>query len=127
MGLLCSSLTMEEVTKMFPKLFGPVRIGGQEIKNRAAMTAMGVNLSAAGGVNDGIVAFYEARVMGDAVRGGRIVNATQDAYGQAFVFESLGMPETIIDKAWGMFPLHTGQKTVPPQLEESNVAEEELT
>ena len=25
--------------------------------------------------------------MGDAVRGGRIVDATQDAYGQAFVFE----------------------------------------
>jgi hypothetical protein len=32
-------------------------------------------------------AFPDARVMGDAVRGGRIVDATQDAYGQAFVFE----------------------------------------
>ena len=31
--------------------------------------------------------FPDARVMGDAVRGGRIVDATQDAYGQAFVFE----------------------------------------
>jgi len=35
--------------KMFPKLFSPVRIGGLEIKNRVAMTAMGVNLAAAGG------------------------------------------------------------------------------
>jgi hypothetical protein len=32
-------------------------------------------------------AFPEARVIGDAPRGGRILDATQDAYGQAFVFE----------------------------------------
>ena len=32
-------------------------------------------------------AFPEARVIGDAARGGRILEATQDAYGQAFVFE----------------------------------------
>ncbi|MEK8124424.1 hypothetical protein WOB59_15550 [Methylocystis sp. IM4] len=32
-------------------------------------------------------AFPDARVIGDAVRGGRIVDSTQDAYGQAFVFE----------------------------------------
>ncbi|MGE5761528.1 MAG: FAD-dependent oxidoreductase, partial [Gemmatimonadota bacterium] len=32
-------------------------------------------------------AFPEARFVGDSVRGGRIVDATQDAYGQAFVFE----------------------------------------
>jgi pyruvate/2-oxoglutarate dehydrogenase complex dihydrolipoamide dehydrogenase (E3) component len=32
-------------------------------------------------------AFPDARIIGDAVRGGRIVDATQDAYGQAFVFE----------------------------------------
>lgn len=31
--------------------------------------------------------FSEVRVIGDAARGGRIVDATQDAYGQAFVFE----------------------------------------
>ena len=50
---------------MFPKLFSPVRIGGLEIKNRVAMTAMGVNLAAAGGgVNDDIIAFYEARARG---------------------------------------------------------------
>jgi len=56
---------MEEVTKMFPKLFSTVRIGGLEIKNRVAMTAMGVNLAAAGGgVNDDIIAFYEARARG---------------------------------------------------------------
>jgi hypothetical protein len=32
-------------------------------------------------------AFPDAHVIGDAARGGRIVDATQDAYGQAFVFE----------------------------------------
>jgi thioredoxin reductase len=32
-------------------------------------------------------AFPEAHVIGDAAHGGRIVDATQDAYGQAFVFE----------------------------------------
>jgi 2,4-dienoyl-CoA reductase-like NADH-dependent reductase (Old Yellow Enzyme family) len=59
------SLTMEEATKMFPNLFSPVRIGGLEIKNRVAMTAMGVSLAAAGGgVNDDIIAFYEARARG---------------------------------------------------------------
>jgi len=56
---------MVEVMKMFPKLFSPVRIGGLEIMNRVAMTAMGVNLAAAGGgVNDDIIAFYEARARG---------------------------------------------------------------
>jgi 2,4-dienoyl-CoA reductase-like NADH-dependent reductase (Old Yellow Enzyme family)/thioredoxin reductase len=33
-------------------------------------------------------AFPEAHIIGDANRGGRILEATQDAYGQAFVFES---------------------------------------
>ncbi len=32
-------------------------------------------------------AFPEAHVLGDAARGGRVVDATQDAYGQAFVYE----------------------------------------
>ena len=51
--------------KMFDKLFSPVRIGGLEIKNRVVMTAMGVGLAAAGGgVNDDIIAFYEARARG---------------------------------------------------------------
>lgn len=50
---------------MFPKLFSPIRIGELEIRNRVAMTAMGVNLAAAGGgVNDDIIAFYEARARG---------------------------------------------------------------
>ena len=31
--------------------------------------------------------FPDAHVIGDAERGGRIVDATQDAYGQAFAFE----------------------------------------
>jgi hypothetical protein len=38
-------------------------------------------------VNRFKAAFPDARIMGDAMRGGRIVDATQDAYGQAFVFE----------------------------------------
>ena len=50
---------------MYDKLFSPVRIGRVEIKNRVTMTAMGVNLAAAGGgVNDDIIAFYEARAQG---------------------------------------------------------------
>jgi 2,4-dienoyl-CoA reductase-like NADH-dependent reductase (Old Yellow Enzyme family)/thioredoxin reductase len=49
----------------YPKLFSPVRIGRLEIKNRVTMTAMGVNLAAAGGgVSDNVVAFYEARARG---------------------------------------------------------------
>ncbi len=50
---------------MYDKLFSPVRIGRVEIKNRVAMTPMGVNLAAVGGgVNDDIIAFYEARARG---------------------------------------------------------------
>jgi 2,4-dienoyl-CoA reductase-like NADH-dependent reductase (Old Yellow Enzyme family)/thioredoxin reductase len=50
---------------MYEKLFSPVHIGRVEIENRVAMTAMGVNLAAAGGgVNDDIIAFYEARARG---------------------------------------------------------------
>ena len=49
---------------MYHKLFTPVRIGHLEIKNRVAMTPS-VNLAAAGGgVNDDIIAFYEARAGG---------------------------------------------------------------
>jgi len=32
-------------------------------------------------------AFPDAHIIGDAVHGGRIIDATQDAYGQAFVFQ----------------------------------------
>jgi 2,4-dienoyl-CoA reductase-like NADH-dependent reductase (Old Yellow Enzyme family)/thioredoxin reductase len=50
---------------MFHKLFSPVRIGVLEIKNRVAMTSMGVGLAAVGGgINDDIIAFYEARARG---------------------------------------------------------------
>ncbi len=50
---------------MFNRLFSPVRIGNLEIKNRVAMTAMGLGLGApGGGVNDDVVAFYEARARG---------------------------------------------------------------
>jgi hypothetical protein len=33
-------------------------------------------------------AFPDAHVIGDAARGGRIIDATQDSDGQAFVFEA---------------------------------------
>lgn len=50
---------------MFDKLFSPVRIGRVEIKNRVAMTPMGVNLGApGGGVTEDLIAFYEARARG---------------------------------------------------------------
>ena len=50
---------------MYEKLFSPVKIGRMEVKNRVAMTSMGVNLAApGGGVNDDIIAFYEARARG---------------------------------------------------------------
>ena len=50
---------------MLDRLFSPVRIGTVEIKNRVAMTPMGVNLSAVGGgVTEDIIAFYEARARG---------------------------------------------------------------
>jgi 2,4-dienoyl-CoA reductase-like NADH-dependent reductase (Old Yellow Enzyme family)/thioredoxin reductase len=39
-------------------------------------------------VNAFKAAFPEAHILGDANRGGRILEATQDAYGKAFVFES---------------------------------------
>lgn len=50
---------------MYDTLFSPVHIGPVRIRNRVAMTAMGVSLAAAGGgVNDDIIAFYEARARG---------------------------------------------------------------
>ncbi len=50
---------------MFERLFSPAKIGNLELRNRVAMTAMGVNLAApGGGVNDDIIAFYEARARG---------------------------------------------------------------
>lgn len=54
-----------EESEMYKTLFSPVCIGGVAIKNRVAMTPMGVNLAlAGGGVNDDIIAFYEARARG---------------------------------------------------------------
>ncbi len=50
---------------MYDMMKSPVFIGGLRIDNRVAMTAMGVNLSrAGGGVSDDIIAFYEARARG---------------------------------------------------------------
>lgn len=33
-------------------------------------------------------AFQNVRIIGDAAKGGRILEATQDAHGQAYVFQS---------------------------------------
>jgi len=50
---------------MYDKLFGKGRIGRIEIKNRVVMTPMGTGIAApSGGVNDDIIAYYEARAKG---------------------------------------------------------------
>lgn len=47
---------------MYDKLSSPMKIGTLTIPNRVVMTAMGVFIAApGGGVNDDIVAYYEAR------------------------------------------------------------------
>lgn len=49
---------------MLKKLFTPVRIAGLEVRNRIVMTAMQLNYTPEGKVNDRIVAFYEERARG---------------------------------------------------------------
>jgi len=50
---------------MYDKLRSPMNIGTLTIPNRVVMTAMGVFIAApGGGVNDGIIAYYEARAKG---------------------------------------------------------------
>lgn len=50
---------------MYEKLRNPMNIGPLEIPNRVVMTAMGVFIAApGGGVNDDIIAYYEARAKG---------------------------------------------------------------
>jgi len=50
---------------MYEKLFSTGRIGRIEVKNRVVMTPMATLISApGGGVNDDIIAFYEARAKG---------------------------------------------------------------
>ncbi|MDD3396461.1 MAG: hypothetical protein PHQ45_04475, partial [Acidaminococcaceae bacterium] len=50
---------------MYDLLQSKITIGHLTIKNRVAMTAMGVFIAApGGGVNDDIIAFYEARAKG---------------------------------------------------------------
>ncbi len=49
----------------FNKLQSPMKIGRLSIPNRVVMTAMGTNIAAAGGgVNDDVIAYYEARARG---------------------------------------------------------------
>ncbi|MFZ2536940.1 FAD-dependent oxidoreductase [Methanothrix sp.] len=50
---------------MYERLFSTGRIGRVEIKNRVVMTPMGTVIAApGGGVNDDIIAYYEARAKG---------------------------------------------------------------
>jgi 2,4-dienoyl-CoA reductase-like NADH-dependent reductase (Old Yellow Enzyme family) len=50
---------------MYDKLRSPMNIGQVNIPNRVVMTAMGVFIAApGGGVNDDIIAYYEARAKG---------------------------------------------------------------
>jgi len=50
---------------MYEKLFSAGRIGRVEIKNRVLMAPMGTGMAApGGGVNDDIIAYYEARAKG---------------------------------------------------------------
>jgi 2,4-dienoyl-CoA reductase-like NADH-dependent reductase (Old Yellow Enzyme family)/NADPH-dependent 2,4-dienoyl-CoA reductase/sulfur reductase-like enzyme len=50
---------------IYEKLFSKGRIGRVEIKNRVVMTPMGTGIAApGGGVNDDIIAYYEARAKG---------------------------------------------------------------
>ncbi len=50
---------------MYEKLRSPMKIGSLTLPNRVVMTAMGVSIAApGGGVNDDIIAFYEARAKG---------------------------------------------------------------
>lgn len=61
-GVLCF---FGRVRKMYDLLQSKITIGHLTIKNRVAMTAMGVFIAApGGGVNDDIIAFYEARAKG---------------------------------------------------------------
>jgi 2,4-dienoyl-CoA reductase-like NADH-dependent reductase (Old Yellow Enzyme family)/thioredoxin reductase len=68
MGLLPSRI-LYIITKdgeaMYGKLFSKGRIGRVEIKNRVVMAPMGTGIAApGGGVNDDIIAYYEARAKG---------------------------------------------------------------
>lgn len=49
---------------MLDKLFEPVNIGNVEIKNRIVMTAMHLNYTPDGKVNDKLIAFYRERAKG---------------------------------------------------------------
>ena len=87
----------------YPTLFSPVRIGRLEIKNRVAMTAMGVNLAAAGGgVSDDIIAFYEARARGGI---GLIVSGVCRVMVRVRVHRASSQPGTgVIYRGWRAWP-----------------------
>lgn len=49
---------------MLTKLLTPINIAGREVRNRVVMTAMHLNYTPEGEVNDRLVAFYEERARG---------------------------------------------------------------
>ncbi|MGD0275752.1 MAG: hypothetical protein ABSB79_06820, partial [Syntrophales bacterium] len=46
---------------MFKNLFSPIDMGTLQLKNRIVMTAMHLNYTPGGEVNDRIIAFYRER------------------------------------------------------------------
>ena len=59
-------IAFPEEKKMYDKLFSPVRIGRVEIKNRVAMTSMGVNLAAAAAASTTTLSLSMRRALGAA-------------------------------------------------------------
>jgi 2,4-dienoyl-CoA reductase (NADPH2) len=62
---------------MFKKLFTPIKIRDLEIRNRIVMTAMHLNYTPDGKVNDRLIAFYQERAAGGAgliIVGGCIID-----------------------------------------------------
>jgi 2,4-dienoyl-CoA reductase-like NADH-dependent reductase (Old Yellow Enzyme family)/NADPH-dependent 2,4-dienoyl-CoA reductase/sulfur reductase-like enzyme len=56
---------INDMKQKFNKLQSPMKIGRLPIPNRVVMPAMGTNIAAAGGgVNDDVIAYYEARARG---------------------------------------------------------------
>ncbi|MEJ5186841.1 MAG: hypothetical protein WHT46_07160, partial [Candidatus Geothermincolales bacterium] len=62
---------------MFKKLFQPIKIRDLKIRNRIVMTAMHLNYTPDGKVNDRLIAFYRERAAGGAgliIVGGCIID-----------------------------------------------------
>jgi len=54
------------MSRLFPHLFRPIRIGGVEIRNRILSTGHDTTLPTDGTVNDALIAYQEARARGGA-------------------------------------------------------------